>query len=241
MDPADVHPKIQTESKEDILHLKAVLLSHAKSQIGEPQHSNLSKEEKIEAEKRLEAWVEEIFALAADNILINGVNYNKAFEEQVEYEPLSEHLANTLSQTHTDLTNLQVDLSALRKEVPKRIGQDTALLGERESNMSARLGSTLPQDDRVVDTPTSYSDWEAAEEMYKEASSKPINLYGDLDQGYERLQRAGRALHDMEARRNAADYTPPNGNFADENFPMQISTPRRARSDLLSKLGSKNN
>ncbi|TPX65329.1 hypothetical protein SpCBS45565_g05247 [Spizellomyces sp. 'palustris'] len=224
-----VHPKIQTESKHDILHLQSILTSHA---LSSPHLTSLSQQDRDTLVPRIQSWISSIFTIAKPNILINGIEYDEAFKEIVEYEPTSEELAQKLANVHAQVTGLQVAMAHMRTSVPMAVRD----LVERECALANEY-SNAQSESHVEDLDKGSSveasgnlDYSRLLDVYKTVVTRPAALNATLQGTCDKLTSA-QEIVGVKGEEVLEDKE----NLAAEE--LSSVTPRRARTGLLTSMG----
>ncbi|RKP34221.1 hypothetical protein BJ085DRAFT_39902 [Dimargaris cristalligena] len=191
-------PKIQVDSREDILFLKDELAKAARGFLSTNQAFLAFQEECTDQEKdggsqRLGRaqqvvdvltvqWVDRLFQMAGYGIQVNGLEFEEAMLPDLEMEPYDEAL-------HLETQNLQARVEDLTlKKAPPQIGQPNADTSPLKSTEETRTESYLP--DRCH---TEYS--KAVDNIVEIKKALPATL--------AKLDRIQTALHDeQEIRTN---------------------------------------
>ncbi|KAL7754104.1 hypothetical protein RI367_000084 [Sorochytrium milnesiophthora] len=144
-------PKIQTEAKSDILFLQQQLRNFYTSYIAEHRMSLLNPNSSAEVppeprdeqadeaflkavgESMEEArgcssllrlpfqWIEEVFALASNNIEVNGIAYDVAMKAEDEFEPQDERLKESIKRLKKEKVELMSDAIEKRRQMPSQL------------------------------------------------------------------------------------------------------------------------
>ncbi|KND04937.1 uncharacterized protein SPPG_00627 [Spizellomyces punctatus DAOM BR117] len=222
------HPKIQTESKHDILYLQSILTSHA---LSSPLLTSRSQQDRDTLTERIQSWISSIFTIAKPNILINGIEYDEAFKEIVEYEPTSEELAQKLANIHAQVTGLQVAMAHMRTSVPMAVRdlveRECALATECSNAQSVSLGDV---DKSSVEETSGNLDYSRLSDVYKTVVTRPAALNATLQGTCDKLTRAQEIVG-----QKGQEVLEDKENLGGEE--LSSVTPRRARTGLLTSLG----
>ncbi|KAJ2782757.1 hypothetical protein GGI15_002812 [Coemansia interrupta] len=123
-------PKIQLESKEDVLFLQKELDDYlAKILDGNTalRDGPLNDEQREEARQlvleNLKKWTSDIWEMAGQSMTINGFSYEEAMREKSRIEPLDESLKFEVQAMREEADNLLLSVTEKRRTVPSQIQQ----------------------------------------------------------------------------------------------------------------------
>ncbi|TPX33016.1 hypothetical protein SmJEL517_g04000 [Synchytrium microbalum] len=123
------HPKIQLESKADIRfltnELRRAATTSTETRATEIVCKTGGNAKQVKATKqavnvKVEKWIDEVFALASNNLQINGVEYHEAFRQVQEFEPEDTNLLAQTEKARIDKDRVLVKVAHMRKEIPKK-------------------------------------------------------------------------------------------------------------------------
>ncbi|KAJ2746100.1 hypothetical protein GGI20_001652 [Coemansia sp. BCRC 34301] len=133
-------PKIQLESKEDVLFLQRQLTSFLDQTLVSNvalRDAPFSKEQRSEAQKlvleRLQQWTQNVWALAGPSMAVNGFAYDEAMSEKSRIEPLDESLKAEVEALRESADSLLLSVTSKRRAVPDQIERLVADAVWRES------------------------------------------------------------------------------------------------------------
>ncbi|KAJ2908606.1 hypothetical protein GGI21_002718 [Coemansia aciculifera] len=133
-------PKIQLESKEDVLFLQrqlATFLDQTLSSNAALRDAPFSDEQRSEAQKlvleRLQQWTHNVWALAGPSMAVNGFAYDEAMSEKSRIEPLDESLKAEVEALREEADSLLLSVTSKRRAVPDQIERLVADAVWRES------------------------------------------------------------------------------------------------------------
>ncbi|KAJ1720313.1 hypothetical protein LPJ53_005044 [Coemansia erecta] len=126
---ADI-PKIQLESKEDVLFLQKELNDYLAKTLDSNtalRDAPLSDEQREEARQlvleNLKKWTSEIWEMAGQSMSINGFSYDEAMREKSRIEPLDESLKFEVQSMREEADSLLLAVTEKRRTVPSQIQQ----------------------------------------------------------------------------------------------------------------------
>ncbi|KAI9137160.1 hypothetical protein BKA69DRAFT_1170119 [Paraphysoderma sedebokerense] len=192
-------PKIQTESKNDILYLQSILnefvskelekvfpSSSGESGVGRDGEGQSEKEKEREKVKEiLDLWIQETFVKAGPNISINGIDYESAFKKEEEYTPLDSSLLSTLSTLEQELD--QVSVSVMKKR-SKWVDQICLMLEDVLKREADGVDGLSPLDDEME------VDENVKDQEQQEQSSK----FTDIQTTVQELEKSLGLLKELE-------------------------------------------
>ncbi|KAJ1666036.1 hypothetical protein GGF44_006492 [Coemansia sp. RSA 1694] len=133
-------PKIQLESKEDVLFLQQQLttfLDQTLSSNAALRDAPFSEEQRSEAQKlvleRLQQWTQNMWGLAGPSMAVNGFAYDEAMSEKSRIEPLDEPLKAEVEALREEADALLLSVTSKRRAVPDQIERLVADAVWRES------------------------------------------------------------------------------------------------------------
>ncbi|KAJ1569707.1 hypothetical protein HK405_005769 [Cladochytrium tenue] len=139
VDSAD-HPRVATDAREDVLFLKLQLAAAAAASLSETGSAPAA------ISPWIDAFVEEIFRLAAPNITVNGIPYDDAFRTTQEFEPFDDGLRATVDDLLVTTTSLQSRVAGLRTTLPVQLAE------AEKKRLDSLLSSSEPAVDTVTDS-----------------------------------------------------------------------------------------
>ncbi|KAJ2661962.1 hypothetical protein IW148_003169 [Coemansia sp. RSA 1199] len=121
-------PKIQLESKEDVLFLERqfsdFLLGTLKNN-STLRNSSMTSAQRQEAESlvldKLQMWTKDIWAMAGHSMSVNGFGYAEAMQEKSRIDPLDEALKSEVEALREEADALLLSVTNKRRTVPKQI------------------------------------------------------------------------------------------------------------------------
>ncbi|KAJ2394381.1 hypothetical protein GGI05_002059, partial [Coemansia sp. RSA 2603] len=126
---ADI-PKIQLESKEDVLFLQKELNDYLAKTLDNNtalRDGPLNDEQRAEARQlvleNLKKWTSEIWEMAGQSMSINGFSYEEAMREKSRIEPLDESLKFEVQSMREEADSLLLAVTEKRRTVPSQIQQ----------------------------------------------------------------------------------------------------------------------
>ncbi|KAJ2794356.1 hypothetical protein H4R20_006254 [Coemansia guatemalensis] len=133
-------PKIQLESKEDVVYLQQQFtdfLGQTLSNNSALRDASLQPEQRTEAEQlihsQLEKWALDIWKVAGHSVAVNGLGFAEAMEEKSKIEPLDEALKSEVEQLREEADSLLLSVTNKRRTVPGQIERLVADSVWRES------------------------------------------------------------------------------------------------------------
>ncbi|KAJ2408907.1 hypothetical protein GGF41_006629 [Coemansia sp. RSA 2531] len=133
-------PKIQLESKEDVLFLQRQLTSFLDQTLGTNaalRDAPFTDEQRSEAQKlvleRLQQWTQNVWAMAGPSMAVNGFAYDEAMSEKSRIEPLDEALKAEVEALREEADNILLSVTSKRRAVPDQIERLVADAVWRES------------------------------------------------------------------------------------------------------------
>ncbi|KAJ2747801.1 hypothetical protein GGI19_006317 [Coemansia pectinata] len=133
-------PKIQLESKEDVIFLQRQLTSFLDQTLGTNaalRDAPFTDEQRSEAQKlvleRLQQWTQNVWAMAGPSMAVNGFAYDEAMSEKSRIEPLDEALKAEVEALREEADNLLLSVTSKRRAVPDQIERLVADAVWRES------------------------------------------------------------------------------------------------------------
>ncbi|KAJ2828257.1 hypothetical protein GGI24_002438 [Coemansia furcata] len=133
-------PKIQLESKEDVIFLQRQLTTFLDQTLGTNaalRDAPFSDEQRTEAQKlvleRLQQWTQNVWAMAGPSMAVNGFSYDEAMSEKSRIEPLDEALKAEVEALREEADNLLLSVTSKRRAVPDQIERLVADAVWRES------------------------------------------------------------------------------------------------------------
>ncbi|KAJ1823733.1 hypothetical protein GGH91_001908 [Coemansia sp. RSA 2671] len=133
-------PKIQLESKEDVLFLQRQLASFLDKTLSTNaalRDAPFSDEQRAEAQKlvleRLQQWTHNVWAMAGPSMAVNGFAYDEAMREKSRIEPLDEALKAEVEALREEADGLLLSVTSKRRTVPDQIERLVADVVWRES------------------------------------------------------------------------------------------------------------
>ncbi|KAJ2355555.1 hypothetical protein IWW50_002720, partial [Coemansia erecta] len=121
-------PKIQLESKEDVLFLERQFndfLSQTLQNNAALRDSTMTSEQREEAESlvldKLNKWTRDIWVMAGHSMSVNGFGYAEAMQEKSRIEPLDEALKGEVEGLREEADSLLLSVTNKRRTVPKQI------------------------------------------------------------------------------------------------------------------------
>ncbi|KAJ2610000.1 hypothetical protein H4S08_003814 [Coemansia sp. RSA 1365] len=133
-------PKIQLESKEDVVYLQQQFtdfLAQTLSNNSVLRDASLQPDQRAEAEQlihsQLEKWTLDIWKVAGHSVAVNGLQFTEAMEEKSKIEPLNEALKNEVEQLREEADSLLLSVTNKRRTVPGQIERLVADSVWRES------------------------------------------------------------------------------------------------------------
>lgn len=219
---SSVHPKIQVESKHDIIFLIKELESSAKTIPGyDAVNTDIS------------LWIKDIFKMASGNIQINGLEYDEAFKETIEYETLDESLRSKVASASELVAQLTLQVTQLRQRIPQEIRESV----EEESNAFLKvLSDPITNDAEFKELCIGNGiDWNGLEQSVKESSQILECRSQSIPAMVQKLQRASQVLetleipnvsHDVDIKDQVCDapFTPKKGTNSTESRQKLLST-----------------
>ncbi|KAL1919767.1 uncharacterized protein VTP21DRAFT_1698 [Calcarisporiella thermophila] len=202
-------PKIAVDTKDDVIYLKQQLQEAAFAALAEKCATENSKTKK-DVEDLMNNWIEAIFSMAGKSMLVNGQDYDQAFEEVEEIEPFDEELNSKLIELHNRAEELTLKVAERRKNIPDQIEklmQDVVLrqsmlsdrvvfegLEELENEYDMSMEYDIPREDSIK------QDYEQSVKMLAELrQSLPGNL--------SRIDRAKTVLQDLVGNPSPTEST----------------------------------
>ncbi|KAI9017166.1 hypothetical protein BC832DRAFT_588436 [Gaertneriomyces semiglobifer] len=239
------HPKVRTEKKGDIIHIKEQLRAACTETV--TAQDGIAETDAMKLGLALDEWIEYTMEMAAPNISINGMDFYQAFEDVVEYEPIDETLTSQLDHTLQQRDELLTRLAEYRKEVPKRfsagIGEDQRRISECMLREAERILTEQAKDEMEEDLAAG-PNMNDLQELYAQVFETPQELSEKIPSFYSRLQRAETVLSELMAETNSGSSstfpTPPTpkrrGLPQGAGTVGEDLTPRRSRTGLLKVL-----
>lgn len=202
---ADI-PRIQLESKEDVLFVQRQLdhfISQSLSQNSSLQE-NFSPHQQDQAHhlvlQKLHQWSQQIWETAGPSISVNGFPYPVAMNSQTQRtEPLDEDLKNEVETLQEEADNLLLKLAEKRKKVPDQIEQLNRDMVWRESlvaELTTEVKSKKPMEDNEE---LPYVD-ERLNGEFEQALKLAKQVNEEAPMTVERLKRLADTLKDTKMR-----------------------------------------
>ncbi|KAG9297163.1 hypothetical protein G9A89_019444 [Geosiphon pyriformis] len=132
----DDFPKLQLDTKEDVLFLKEGLHESALATVEERLGVDGDPQLKPAVSKLVSKWVDELFKLAAGNIQVNGIDYEKAMKAKEEVQPFDEVLYRKVQDMHGEIEETMLKVTNRRKTIPE---QAKALIQDALKRQSAMV------------------------------------------------------------------------------------------------------
>ncbi|KAJ3416668.1 hypothetical protein HDV05_000498 [Chytridiales sp. JEL 0842] len=242
--PSSQHPRIATESKDDILYLKEQLKSAGSATIASRIKDLQGKDEKVSAkiaglvQQRTNEFIEEMFRLASGNVTVNGVSYEEAFKVVDEYEPFNEELRSEADDLVAATFATRSRVAQLRKAVPTKIA-------ELESRKCEAFRESIPT--LTVQASTDGEHVRPATEFLKEQAPKLAqdresalamleNLKKTITSTCDKWERAQKVMTDLGITEADEEGIEEDVTMTEAQPTTESDTPRRARSGLLKRL-----
>ncbi|KAJ3295923.1 hypothetical protein HK104_002192 [Borealophlyctis nickersoniae] len=236
------HPKIDCTSKDDILYLKSELQKAAHAAIA--RRIEKSGRARREMDERTEKWVSRIFNLAAPNILINGMSYEKAFEIVQEYEPKDEALQQKVADLTEKVNATLVEVVKSRKDFQAHLAKLAKDRVTRETSIAettAFIDGSAANEVIGADVKASAFNFGGLENQYQQTSAMLPKLETTISSTVGKLERAqtvitGLVESQMAEEGGGGSEGGHGASDAHDDPMLDMVTPRRARSGLLQKL-----
>ncbi|KAJ2082539.1 hypothetical protein H4R24_001484 [Coemansia sp. RSA 988] len=150
-------PKIQLESKEDVVYLQQQFtdfLGQTLSNNSALRDASLQPEQRAEAEQliqsQLQKWALDIWKVAGQSVAVNGLGFAEAMEEKSKIQSLDEALKSEVEQLREEADSLLLSVTNKRRTVPGQIERLVADSVWRESlaaeNTTAIRGLEEPEE-----------------------------------------------------------------------------------------------
>ncbi|KAJ3331701.1 hypothetical protein HDU76_002459 [Blyttiomyces sp. JEL0837] len=255
-------PRIQIETREDILFVKDQLRQAAKQSLtnrmqtwNEKMDSTTDSNNGLTTavEKEFEKFIEEVFTLASNNITVNGVSMDEAFKTVENFEPLddsirltAESLMIAASATRTRLARFRTTLPfQLRDKMKEEIEKADSSF---KSNNSAGSSEEGQMDGMVVDFSSTAELQNVAETMIRDAPSLnqeriwTLSMLSELKKiapvTRSKWERSHTLMNDLgidNVSQKTKGLSSSSSSFSASKVPTPTS-PRRARSGFLKLL-----
>ncbi|KAL5038180.1 hypothetical protein RTP6_005519 [Batrachochytrium dendrobatidis] len=271
-----VHTKIQTESRQDVQFVRKELdtaiseavqkrrqqfqtVSDARTRIiaakklrsttgvtdKQPPRADVEGVQ-LEVERRLAQWINLTFEYAASNIEVNGMDFNKAFEEVQEYEPIDEALRQEADELHTSVQSALVRTTQMRREIPQQLELMISDSVQILTDITSKAAMVEPQaagHEPIPEFGILDNEFDEVERDYSDISTTCNQVDKLVVLKLEKAERAQRTLDSLKVPPASEISTEalqkrqtPRGNHRKSFAAKHAVTPRTARFGLLKRL-----
>ncbi|KAJ1895254.1 hypothetical protein LPJ66_004705 [Kickxella alabastrina] len=227
-------PKVQLESKEDVLFLQKQLNEYLAQSLEKNAtlRDGLFNDKQREEARQLvlqsmHKWTESIWQKAGPSMSINGFAFEDAMKEKDRIEPLNEGLKNEVQDLRNEVDELLLSSAAKRRTVPnqlEKLASDSVWRESMASEITREIrGIVIPEeaelpyvDDRVNgEFESALSLAQKIKVSVPETTAKIQRLAGTLQSIKEHIKKS--AVEDREVRDILLGSSLATGNYASED------------------------